>query len=99
MLEKLTHHDFLPYLNQTFLIHYDGTEQLEVRLVKVEVVGKPYKANHREPFSVRFISPLKDRYLVQGTYSVEHEKLGTFAIFITALGSMDEGMGYEAIFT
>jgi len=99
MLETLTHHDFVPYLNQTFIIHYDGTEQLETTLFKVEVVGKPYKTGHREPFSLRFLSPLKDRYLAQGTYPFEHAKLGTLSIFITALGPVDEGMLYEAIFT
>jgi hypothetical protein len=99
MLDQLTHSDFALHLNEVFLIHYDGTQRLETRLIKVKVLGQPYKPGRREPFSLIFSSPIKDSYLVQGIYPIEHETMGTLEIFISALGPDDEGMNYEAIFT
>ncbi len=99
MLDKLTHSDFAQHLNEVFLIHYNDTERLETRLTGVKVLGQPYKPGRREPFSLVFSSPLKDRYLPQGTYSIENEGLGSLDIFITALGPDDRGMNYEVVFT
>jgi hypothetical protein len=99
MLDQLTHSDFSRCLNQVFLIHFNETECLETQLIQVRVLGQPYKPGKREPFSLIFSSPIKDRYLVQGTYPIEHETMGTLEIFISALGPDDKGMNYEAIFT
>ena len=98
MLGQLTHSDFARYLNQVFVIHYDDVELLETRLTRVKVLGRPYQPGKREPFSLIFSSSIKDSYLVQGTYPIEHETMGTQEIFITALGPDDRGMNYEAIF-
>ena len=39
-----------------------------------------------------------DVMLPQGTYKVEHEKLGTLEIFLVPIGPDKEGLCYEAIF-
>lgn len=99
MLDKLTYEDFQQYLNDWFVIYYDAASKLEVRLARVDVVGKPQKEGWRSPFSLVFASKLRDRYLVQAMYRFGHEKMGEFDIFITPLGPDSDGMNYEAVFS
>ena len=40
MLDKLQNSDFLPYLSQTFRVHLEGMEPIELELVHVTEAGK-----------------------------------------------------------
>ena len=50
-----------------------------------------------EAFCLLFHGPVSPR-LPQQIYSVEHDKLGSFSLFLTAVAGDTEGISYEAVF-
>lgn len=101
-MEQLTHTDFEPYINQQFLIHYGADEPLEVELVQVSLLGREPtpEEGHRQAFALLFCSSIKDKYLIQQIYDLEHEALGRLSLFLVPLGPDTDGQQqYEAIFT
>lgn len=97
-LANLSSDDFAPYLNHTFVIHFGQDDRLDVQLNEVKVHGESFKKGGRKPFSVFFVSILRDRYLPQGTYWVEHPSMGKLAYFLSPRGLGESGMLYEAVF-
>jgi len=93
-IEKLTASSFSEILNKTFRLNLPETDVLELELIKVEDLGSTAK---QERFSVLFQGPL-DRGVRQGSYSFEHEELGTFELFIVPIGRQEDGLVYEAAF-
>jgi hypothetical protein len=51
----------------------------------------------RTPFSLVFRCG-KETPLPQGTYTVEHERMGTLEIFLVPIGPDEGGLCYEAVF-
>lgn len=51
----------------------------------------------RHPFSLFFVCP-DQRVLNQGTYAIDHERLGRLEIFIVPVGADGDGVEYEAVF-
>lgn len=102
MLDKLTSSDFAPYLTQTFHIHLDREQRLEVELVNVTEYGAAAQTNKqngkRRPFSVIFRGP-HNVYLPQQIYTIEHEQLGPLSLFLVPIGPDVQGMCFEAIFS
>jgi hypothetical protein len=98
MLERLTHHDFQPYLGQIFHIHRDDAEEIEVQLTTLTELGAdPPSDATRRPFSLIFRGP-PDLMLPQRIYHLEHAELGHLDIFLVPIGPDQEGMQYEALF-
>ena len=102
MLDKLTSKDFTRYIHQSFFIHLDQAEKIEVELIQVTELPAsskdPSKHPRRNPFSIVFRGP-KDRVLPQKIYQIEHKDTGTLDLFIVPIGPDEEGMRYEAVFT
>ena len=67
---------------------------LELELCEVEERENSPKI---ELFILRFHGPPTPR-LSQKIYLLEHEKLGTFGIFLTAIGADESGIVYESVF-
>jgi hypothetical protein len=99
VLDKLASTDFAPYLNQTFCIRLEGVEPIDLELVSVTEAGSASRPEARNPFSLHFLGPVSSQYLLQHTYSLEHEQIGTLELFIVPLGLEEGRMRYEAIFT
>ena len=97
VLDKLASSDFTPCINQTFRVRLDGVEAIDLELVSVTESAPSTEARH--PFSLQFLGPVSSQYLLQHTYSLEHELMGMLELFIVPLGLEEGRMRYEAIFT
>ena len=95
MLENLNSRVFAEQLHSTFQLRAPGAAPLPVELV--EVSEKDPSATV-EQFSLIFRGPLTPHF-PQGTYTFEHEKLGTADLFTVPLGPQDAAMRYQVIFS
>jgi len=103
-LDQLTSADFVPYLHRKFKIYYisprlyDAELELEIELVEIKDFPKKWAGpSGRQPFSIFFRGPC-DLSLPQNTYKIEHEKIGTFALFLVPVVPDESGNIYEAVF-
>ena len=100
MLETFTQTTFAAHLGETFHVHHDAPSPLEMELTDVTSLGSADNAaaGQRDPFSVLFQGPA-DALLEQRIYTLSHEAMGTFELFLVPLGPAANGMRYEAVFT
>ncbi|HEY6352740.1 MAG TPA: hypothetical protein VI636_25365 [Candidatus Angelobacter sp.] len=92
-LEKLNAKVFAEYLRSKFHTQL-GDKKVELELLSVE---ERESSPRVETFFLCFNGPLIPR-LPQQIYLLEHEKLGAFSIFLTAIAGDTEGISYEAVF-
>lgn len=93
-----TEREFSQRLNTSFRLKLDTPKQIELKLV--EVKGYSSKADEQsgmERFSVFFTGP-RHIHLPQGLYTLEHDAMGTFDIFLVPIALNDDGFRYEAVF-
>jgi putative phosphoribosyl transferase len=98
MSEFQTQAEFEANLNSTFLVKTDSAQLIELKLIEVqrhqsEVHPRP----DMERFSVFFVGP-EDLFLPQSTYSLSHEKMGEFDLFLVPIAKESDGYRYEAIY-
>jgi hypothetical protein len=93
-LEKFTARTFAEQLHTRFKTQAANVPSLELELSEVEERESSPRA---EMFFLRFRGPHAPR-LPQQIYSLEHEKLGTFGIFLTAISADAGGIYYESVF-
>lgn len=93
-LDNLNAKIFAAELHTRFKAQLANGTPIELQLFEVE---ERKTAPEIEVFFLRFRGPVAPR-LPQRTYSVEHEKLGTFSIFLTAIGADQDGIDYESVF-
>jgi hypothetical protein len=93
-LETLNAKIFATHLHTKFKTQPANAPPLELELSEVEERESSPKV---ELFFLRFRGPHAPR-LPQQTYRLEHEKLGVFGIFLTAIGADDTGIYYESVF-
>ena len=89
-----THDAFVENNNSAFRLEAPSGKKLELRLIDVshrKVRGR------QEEFSITFRSAA-DTFIPQGTYRFEHDKLGSFELFIVPVGKDERGHSYEAVF-
>jgi hypothetical protein len=92
-IEELDAKAFSENLNTKFLATLDG-KTVELELIQVsELNYSPLQ----EAFSILFRGTL-DTLLRQGLYEMEHDRLGSFAIFMTPVARQQDGFHYEACF-
>lgn len=92
-LERTT---FETYLNTPFqILDRDSPTTIEVYLV--EVTERRSTADC-EQFSILFLGP-DQPVLSQGTYAVEHDRLGTLELFLVPMATAQRSTSYEAVFS
>jgi hypothetical protein len=94
-LDKLNAKIFSQHLHAKFTLNGQSTGPVTLELVEVlERDPSP----QIELFSLQFRGPSMPR-LAQQTHRLEHDKLGAFEIFLTAVGAVaEEGILYESVF-
>ncbi|MEP6718494.1 MAG: hypothetical protein ABJB21_05085 [bacterium] len=98
MAAILTEDEFSKHVNTKFRLTTDGEHQIELELA--EVKGYARKAEEHsgmERFSVFFDGP-GDVQLPQGLYSLKHDQMGEFEIFLVPIARDERGFRYEAVF-
>jgi hypothetical protein len=100
MLNELTVADFTPRLGQTFRIALAGLAPIDLELVSATELSPASQAQpqERRPFSLIFLGPESDQYLLQHIYRLEHPQMGALDLFLVPLGLQAQRMQYEAIF-
>ena len=97
MAVPLTEKEFSQHLNSTFQLKLDD-RKIELKLVEVKgYLPQPNEQSGMERFSVFFDGP-GDTYLPQSVYSLDHELMGTFDIFLVPISGDRKGFRYEAVF-
>ncbi len=84
---------FTEQLHSKFKVLLQGQEPVMLELIEVNERNTP----KTEAFSLMFHGPAAPR-LFQQTWELEHEKLGRFPLFITAVSGDQEGITYESVF-
>jgi hypothetical protein len=87
--------DFTPHLDGVFEMTTAGGV-VPLKLVKVDPAGDSGRTGGA--FSLLFVAP-KGPWLQQATYPVKHPVLGIMEIFLVPVGPMQDGNGYQAVFT
>ncbi len=96
MTAELTEKEFSKHVNTKFRVA--GEQPIELELTDVKgYLGKSNEQTGMERFSAFFRGPA-DRPLMQQTYSIEHEQMGTFDLFLVPLSRDESGFRYEAVF-
>jgi hypothetical protein len=98
----LTEATFAEHLNTNFRIHRGQLAAVDLKLIEVRRSEQSSKSSlpadtKQEGFSILFAAPSKIA-LPQGTYSVEHEQMGTFDLFIVPMRKTKKVQYYEAVF-
>src|SRR5690348_15062116 len=93
VLDNFNCQTFTEQLHTRFKVHATPAP-LTMELVEVEERNTSPRV---EVFFLRFQGP-PSPWLPQGIHRFEHEKLGAFEIFITAIGTDEKGLLYEAVF-
>jgi len=97
MPADLTEAEFSKHLNTKFRAGLDADAvELELTVVK-GYSARPGDQEGLERFSIFFTGPSKP-VLPQRTYSLSHEAMGTFDLFIVPVKPDSEGARYEAVF-
>lgn len=95
--DVLTEEAFAQSVKTKFQVALDDARRVELELA--EVVGyTPNRGDQTglERFSAFFEGPA-DARVEQGTYTFEHERLGSFLLFITPIAKNERGLRYEAV--
>ena len=92
-MDNLHYDDFLPHLNSRFQMMADGaTHELELAQV-TENSPSP----RQEQFVLLFRAPLTAPSQ-QGIFQLQHERLGSGAMFLVPVSRNADGLFYEAVF-
>jgi hypothetical protein len=98
MAEQHTEADFSQNLNTKFRVRAEAPRPVELELVEVKGwTSQPEEQKGMERFSVSFYGP-EDIYMPQQTYTLEHERMGVFDIFLVPTGRDARGFQYQAVF-
>jgi len=95
MLEQLTMDSLSAQLNTQFRLGVETEKIVDLELVGVDAHDDV--PGQTERFSALFRSP-PEHFLPQGTYRMEHERLGGVEIFIVPIRRDGAGIYYEAVF-
>ena len=96
MAAPLTEAEFSKHVNTKFRVAVEPPVELELTQVK-GYLSKPHEETGMERFSAYFRGP-SDRYLVQKIYTIDHEQMGAFDLFLVPVSQDQNGFRYEAVF-
>ena len=96
MSAQLTEQEFTKHLHTRFRV--TGEQPLELELTEVKgYLSKAHEQSGMERFSAYFHGP-GDRYLPQRVYTLEHDVMGAFELFLVPIARDEKGFRYEAVF-
>ncbi|HWS18059.1 MAG TPA: hypothetical protein VN223_08585 [Candidatus Elarobacter sp.] len=93
-LDKLTAGIFSEHLHTQFKLLREGAEPLALELTEVKESDPSPKI---ELFTLHFRGPAEPR-MAQHIHRLEHDELGMFEIFLTAIAGDTDGITYESVF-
>jgi hypothetical protein len=95
LLGRLTSESFSKNLNTSFEIQVSALNTQELELIEVSK-----KKVHRgtESFDVLFRG-IKENQFTQGTYLINHARMGSFPVFVVPVGNGKNGVFYQAVFS
>ena len=95
LLGRLTSESFSKNLNTSFEIQVSALNTQELELIEISK-----KRVHRgtESFDVLFRGS-KENQFTQGTYLINHARMGSFPVFVVPVGNGKNGVFYQAIFS
>jgi len=96
MSAPLTEKEFSKHVNTKFRVTVEPPVELELTEVR-GYLSKEHEETGMERFSAFFRGP-GDRYLRQLIYSIEHEQMGAFELFLVPVSQGQDGYRYEAVF-
>lgn len=91
------HATFAAHKGPGWSLETPAGETVEVVLLEVDTLPSAEGAAGREPFSLEF--HVRADELPQGTYRFEHAVLGRLSLFVVPIGSDDEGLRLQAVFS
>lgn len=94
MLEILHLDSFSEHLNTKFRIYGSDSTVLEIELIEA---ADDESTPRQERFSLIFRGPLQT-FLPQGTYRIEHDKMGPLDLFLVPIAQVEDGFHYQAVF-
>ena len=93
-LDSLNAGIFSQQLRTQFRLLREGAEPIPLELIEVKESDPSPKI---ELFTLHFRGPSEPR-MAQHIHRLEHDKLGTLDIFLTAIGADEQGITYESVF-
>ncbi|MCU1256375.1 MAG: hypothetical protein JWM83_2674 [Candidatus Angelobacter sp.] len=93
-LDSLNAGIFSQQLRTQFRLLREGAEPIPLELIEVKESDPSPKI---ELFMLHFRGPSEPR-MAQHIHRLEHDKLGAFDIFLTAIGADEQGITYESVF-
>lgn len=96
-LEEFTLESFSPLIDDVITLHIDASDKCDLKLVEVKEVKHFEGASRKNPFSLLFAAS-RDLQLAQRLYKLDHEALGTFALFLTPVMPDQDNNFFESIF-
>jgi hypothetical protein len=93
-LDSLNAGIFSQQLHTQFKLLREGAEPIPLELIEVKESDPSPKI---ELFTLHFRGPVAPR-MAQQIHRLEHDKLGTLEIFLTAIGADALGITYESVF-
>lgn len=94
MLESWTHPAFLGQINTSFVLEHASLGTIPLELVSVSDLRETPR---QRMFSILFRGPLETPFN-QGTFPLNHEKLGHASLFLVPVARESDGMRYAATF-
>lgn len=93
---------FAGHVDSTFVLDSDGTPLDLILIEAKQIKGTPKGPGvpdivRDEPFALLFRGP-NDAPLTQRIYSMKHDVLGEFALFLVPIDKDENGMVYESIY-
>jgi len=96
-MATLTEQEFSKHTNTDFRVKLDQSEPINLRLTEVKGYAKKDEEHGgMERFSLFFTGPAI--LLPQGTYSLAHDAMGDFEIFIVPIARTAGECRYESVF-
>ena len=95
----LTRSTFAPLVGSVFTLRASALDRLDLELVDVldHATAGRAPARHEGQFTLVLRGPA-DSPFEQDTYIIEHERLGSFALFLVPAGPTEQGRVYHAVF-
>jgi uncharacterized protein DUF6916 len=98
MPASLTEQEFSRHLNSKFRVKLENGRQIDLELVEVKgYLTKAGEQTGMERFSAFFKGP-SEPSLAQSTYSLQHDRMGAFDVFLVPIARDEQGVRYEAVY-